>query len=43
MTQGRLVLDVARENGSAAEKLLADLGLEDSTTSKAARLDTGLD
>jgi hypothetical protein len=43
MTQGRLMLDVARENVPAAEKLVADLGLEDSTSSKAARLDTGLD
>jgi hypothetical protein len=43
MTQGRLVLDVTRENVPAAEKLVADLGLEDSTSSKAARLDTGLD
>jgi hypothetical protein len=43
MTQGRLVLDVSRENVPAAEKLVADLGLEDSTSSKAARLDTGLD
>ncbi len=43
MTQGRLVLDVARENAPAAEKLVADMGLGDSTSSKAARLDTGLD
>ena len=43
MTQGRLVLDVAREDVAAAEKLVADLGPEDSTSSKAARLDTGLD
>jgi hypothetical protein len=38
MTQGRLVLDVGREDAQAAEKLVADLGLEDSTSSKAARL-----
>ncbi len=43
MTQGRLVLEVARENAPAAEKLVADLGLGDSTSSKPARLDTGLD
>jgi len=43
MTQGRLVLDVARENTPAAEKLVADLGLEDSISCKAAWVDTGLD
>jgi hypothetical protein len=43
MTQGRLVLDVAREDVPAAENLVAALGLEDSKSSKAAQLDTGLD
>jgi hypothetical protein len=43
MTQGRLVLDLAREDVTAAEKLVAALGVVDSTSSKAAGLDTGLD
>jgi hypothetical protein len=43
MTQGRLMLHVPREYVSAAEKFVADLGLDDSTSSKAARIDTGLD
>jgi hypothetical protein len=43
MTQGRLVLDVARADVPAAEKLVADMGLADSTSNKAARLDTGLE
>ena len=43
MTHGRLVLHVAREYVPAAEKFVADLGLDDSTSSKAGRIDTGLD
>jgi hypothetical protein len=37
MTQGRLVLDVAREDVPAAEKLVADLGLDGPRSSVAER------
>ncbi len=43
MTHGKLVLDVARPNTPAAERLVAELGLDSSRSAKPAWADTGLD
>ncbi len=43
MSQGRLVLGVAKTDVPAAEKLVADLRLFDPIAAKPARFDTGLD
>jgi len=43
MSQGRLVLEVAKRDRPAAEKLVADLRLPGPLSTKPARLDTGLD
>ncbi len=43
MTQGRLVLGVAQKDLLAAERLVADLRLDDSPSPKPAPLETGLD
>jgi hypothetical protein len=43
MAHGRLVLHVGRQYVPAAEMFVAEVGLEDSTSSEAARIDTGID